>query len=226
VASEGPCGAFVEIPGEFLAEIATDSDRIPKAYFTISSAIGRVFWMRLRFLHRMAGRFAPRRDRCLDFGAGGGVFLPTLAGSFARVVAVDLETLEARRVIERFGLENVTLVQGDVADVELADAPFDAIFAADVLEHFRQLDTPLRRLHEWLADDGVLFTSLPTENLLYVALRLVFGIEKPVDHYHTGHEVERALARAGFVRTKRWYVPLRLRIAPLYLISAWRKGAD
>jgi SAM-dependent methyltransferase len=216
-------GGFVEIPAEFLASIATDSERIPTLYYTGNAPSRRIFWQRLRVLHRLAALHARKRS-CLDFGGGGGVFLPSLAGLFERVVSIDLETAEAERVVERYGLRNVRLLRADVTRAELDEGPFDAIIAADVLEHFRDLEAPVAALRRWLRDDGVLLTSLPTENWVYVLLRRLFDVEKPPDHFHTGAEVERLLAERGFRRVARRFVPLGLPLAPLYLVSAWRKA--
>jgi hypothetical protein len=66
-----------------------------------------------------------------------------------------------------------------------------------------------------------LYTSLPSENILYVFLRKVFGITKPVDHYHTASEVEKYLSEHGFNRIKRVCVPLYWPILPLFSVSAW-----
>ena len=41
-------------------------------------------------------------------------------------------------------MENVTLVREDVTKARLERAPFDAIVAADVLEHFADLDPLVR----------------------------------------------------------------------------------
>lgn len=215
---------FVKIEDAFLASIATDSEAIPTLYFEGNPLTRGVFWLRLRWLHQLAVRHADATATCLDFGCGGGVFLPTLAGHFPRVVAADLETAEASRVVERYGLDNVELVRADLTRDALPHGPFGAVFAADVLEHFRDLSPPAGALRQWLANDGFLFTSLPTESLLYRLLRLAFGIVKPEDHYHSGYEVERYLASHGFQRVRRWYVPARLPVLPLFLVSAWRKA--
>jgi predicted TPR repeat methyltransferase len=216
---------FVEIPAEFLASIATDSERIPTLYYTGNAPSRRVFWQRLRSLHGLARRHG-RHTSCLDFGGGGGVFLPSLAGLFDRVVSIDLETAEAQRVVERYALRNVRLVRADATTAELDEAPFDVIVAADVLEHFRDLTPPVAALRRWLRDDGVLLTSLPSENWVYVLLRRLFDVEKPPDHHHTGAEVERFLADHGFRRVRRRFVPLGLPVAPLYLVSAWRRREE
>jgi SAM-dependent methyltransferase len=222
---DGDATAFVEIPGDFLRSIATGSERIPQLYFCGNTLSSRIFWLRLRWIHALMLRLAGRRRSCLDFGAGGGVFLPSLARLFERVTSIDLETREAERVVEHFALANVRLVRGDVATTELPEAPFDAIVAADVLEHFRDLEPPVAALGRWLAEDGTLFTSLPSESGLYDRLRRLYSVPRPADHYHTGYEVEAFLERAGFRRLVRWCVPLVLPIAPLYLVSAWSRDA-
>jgi len=214
---------FVKVPNEFLASIATDSDRIPRIYYEGNPAMSAVFWMRLKWISKRLVKFSPRRDVCLDFGGGGGVFLPTLSNLYKRVVSVDLETKEASQVRSHFSLTNIELVEADIRTATLADAPFDAIIAADVLEHFKEVEPAAAKLHEWLAEDGVLVTSLPTENWVYVLLRVLFGVTKPEDHYHTGYEVENILSANGFKRVHRSNVPLYLPIAPLFLISVWKK---
>jgi predicted TPR repeat methyltransferase len=216
---------FIEIPPRFLASIATDSERVPRMYFQVGEVARRIFWLRLRWIHRLIQRHCASRERCLDFGAGGGVFLPSLSQLFDRVVSVDLEVKEALQVVEHYGLRNVRVVQADITRVELEEAPFDAIVAADVLEHFRELSPAVTALRRWLAPDGTLFTSLPSENWVYVLLRVFFGIEKPPDHYHTGFALEAYLESNGFRRVQRWFVPLRVRLVPLYLVSAWRRTA-
>jgi 2-polyprenyl-3-methyl-5-hydroxy-6-metoxy-1,4-benzoquinol methylase len=163
------------------------------------------------------------RETCVDFGGGAGVFLPTLARLFRRVTLVDLETRQAALVQARYQLNNVTLVQGDAATLNFDGQRFDAAVAADVLEHFKDLEPPVRWLHQWLKPGGLLFTSLPTENWVYVLLRKVFGIEKPWDHYHTGAQVEAWLASHGFTRVRTTCVPLGVPLAPLFFITAWRR---
>ena len=188
---------FTKPPKDFLESISTQSDRIPRIYYEGNPAVSAVFWMRFKWITRRLKKYAFRHDICLDFGGGGGVFLPTLAQLFARVVSIDLETKEAVRVRDHFRLTNVKLVEADIGNAILADAPFDAIIAADVLEHFKVLEPAVTKLHEWLAADGVLVTSLPTENWVYVLLRVLFGVTKPKDHYHTGYESRGSIVCEG-----------------------------
>lgn len=214
---------FIQIPREFLAEIATGSERIPSLYYHKNWFIREFFWLRLRFVYRRLLKYADKRGKCLDFGGGSGVFLPTLAGLFAKVVCIDLEIEEAEKVVKNYDLRNVVLVQKDIREAEFQEQEFDTIVAADVLEHFRDLRPAVSALHLWLKTDGYLFTSLPTENNVYRLLRKVFKIVKPADHYHAGTEVETYLENNGFELVDKQYSPLIFNIFPLFIISSWQK---
>jgi len=213
---------FYEIDATFLSTVATDSDRIPTLYYSNNIAIKKFFWMRLKLINLLMSRYSNTYSNCLDFGGGGGVFLPTLSKNIGQVVCIDLENSEADKIIQEYVLENVTLVQGDVSDTILEDAPFKNIIAADVLEHFQDISIAVDAIIKWLDDDGVFYTSLPTENWIYVLLRKIFHIQKPWDHYHTAKEVEDYLVTRGFKKIKGIYVPFYIRIFPLFRISAWR----
>jgi len=224
---------FVEIPAAFLRAIATGPqageaggvENTPVLYFHPNRAIRACFWLRLKWIWALIRRHGVARGSACDFGGGGGVLLPTLAGHFERVVCVDRKLAEARAVVEHYGLSAVELVDEDIGTSGREEA-FDCIVAADVLEHFPDLAVPVGVLARWLRPGGHLLTSPPTENLTYVLLRALFRVTKPVDHYHTAAEVERCLAAAGFERLETWHVPLRLRVLPLFRITIWRGPAS
>jgi len=213
---------FIQIPGKFLAQIAEDSNRIPRLYYAENWVLRRTFWQRLHVLHRLMRRHLLERGSGLDFGGGSGVMLPTLSAQFRRVTLVDLEATQAILVKKHYALENVEIVERDVSALDFSNSRFDAAVAADVLEHFQDLRVPVEALRRWLEPHGLLFTSLPTENWVYRCLRQVFGIEKPWDHYHTGYQVEAFLESNGFQRVQTVSVPLYVPLAPLFLVSAWR----
>ena len=215
---------LIKPSNKLLESIATDSDRIPRIYFNGNSIMSYVFWMRLKWLSLRLKKYSKEKNNCLDFGGGGGVFLPTLSKLFSNVVSIDLKITEAQKICSAFNLKNVKLIRADILSSELSYAPFDAIIAADVLEHFKDVKQAIKKLNKWLKTDGILVTSLPTENWAYALLRLIFGIKKPVDHYHTGYEVEALLCENGFRRVHKSNVPLYFNIFPLYLISVWRKS--
>jgi SAM-dependent methyltransferase len=213
---------FIKIDSKFLQSIATDSERIPSLYYSNYWLVKNFFWMRLKLINYQISKIKTKKDSCLDFGGGGGVFLPTLSSQFKTVVFIDLETLEASKVVEKYNLKNVKLIKEDIANASIPEAPFDVIVAADVLEHFQDLSMPISVFHKLLKKDGVLLTSLPTENFIYTSIRKIFNITKPWDHYHTGYQVELSLKRAGFKQIGRNFVPLFYNIFPLFLISAWK----
>jgi 2-polyprenyl-3-methyl-5-hydroxy-6-metoxy-1,4-benzoquinol methylase len=183
-----------------------------------------LFWFRLQLMTWLIRRVRPRSGDCLDFGGGSGIFTASLATGFERVTLIDRNTQEAAELKARLGLTNVELVNADIATFDFGADRFDAITATDVLEHFADLDLPLPRIKRWLKRDGYLFTSLPTENVWYRWLRIVFNKTKPPDHYHSAAEVERALHAAGFRKVAGLYHPLLVPVLPLFRISAWRKG--
>ena len=220
---------FIEIPAEFLRRIATgpqenevgDVENTPVLYFHPNPGIRISFWLRLRWIVALIDQHVSARGSVCDFGGGGGVLLPTLAGVFNRVVCVDRKLDEAREVRAHYQLENVELVDEDITSTKREEA-FDCIIAADVLEHFQDLSVPVSVIERWLSPSGFLMTSLPTENFVYVLLRLVFRVKKPEDHYHTAAQVEQYLSNRGFEKVARRYVPLRIALFPLFRITAWR----
>ena len=215
---------FVEVPKSVIQAAGVDTACITEMYFGDSYLLRKFFWLRLRFLYGAIRRSSRRHDGCLDFGGGSGAFLPTLCGYFDRVTCINLENAPAVAVQQNYRLQNLTIRQDDIRTAEMPEAPFGAIVAADVLEHFREVGPAVDAIRKWLRDDGYLYTSLPTETGFYVALRKLFGITKPADHYHTGYAVEAHLEANGFRRVRRRCVPLAAPILPLFLISVWQKA--
>ncbi len=216
----------LELMRSLQGEAQTGTDIALDVYCHRNPLLREFFWLRLRFLTWMLRRFGRGRANALDFGGGSGVFLPTLATGFDRVRLIDLHTEQARALCEAMGIDNVECVSDDIATFDFEAGSFDAIVAADVLEHFREHDLPLTKIHRWLADDGLLFTSLPTENVFYRGLRVVFRKQKPPDHYHSARDVENALRRAGFRKRFGIYHPLVAPLFPLFRISAWEKARE
>lgn len=199
------------------ADIALD------VYCSSQMLLREFFWFRLRLLTWLIRAISKRREHALDFGGGSGVFLSTLASGFERVSLIDLNVQQATELKAALQLESVELHSQNIAEFDFPTESFDAIVAADVLEHFLDHDLPLSKIRAWLRDDGTLFTSLPTENVWYRALRVVFRKEKPADHYHSARDVENALRHAGFRKRFGLYHPLVLPLFPLFRISAWQK---
>lgn len=107
----------------------------------------RVVWAEIaRYLYRRLG--AP--TRVLDAAAGHGEFIHAVPA--AERWAVDLVAFP-----ELLTDPGVVFVQGDLLDIELPDAAFDAVLVSNALEHFPSQDavgTVLRRLRATLAPGG------------------------------------------------------------------------
>ena len=224
---------FVEIPADTLRRITDDigsgdgsrSDDTPTLYHHPNRLIRKFFWLRLRWVYALIREHRVARGHVCDFGGGGGVFLPTLCRYFDEVTCVDHDLATAREVVSRLSLDRVKLRSEDILSSSIEDASFDCVVAADVLEHFRDLDPPVRVIRRWLKPDGYLVTSLPTENVFYAFLRLLFRVTKPADHYHTAAEVEHRLGHSGFCRVELRYLPLRVPLLALFRISLWKLSA-
>jgi 2-polyprenyl-3-methyl-5-hydroxy-6-metoxy-1,4-benzoquinol methylase len=213
---------FIQIPIDTLKQVYRDHSKTT-LYFSRNPIIRSIFWNRLKTLHAFIRDAHHPKHHVVDFGGGNGVFLPSLAKLFEQVTCIDRDTKRASQMAEVFHIKNVTLLSGDLNDALSLEEPVDAIVAADVLEHFKDLAPPVNSIARWLKDGGALYTSLPTENFFYTVLRTIFHVTKPEDHYHSGYEVEQFLSRHGFRHVKRRYLPLRL--FPLFLIGAWKKSA-
>ncbi len=214
-----PLHLMRELQGEPRAGVDIALD----VYCSGNPLLREFFWLRLRLLTWLIRRLSRGHANVLDFGGGSGVFLPTLATGFDHVSLVDLRVEQAMELCDAMTLDNVELVSADIAEYDFPPGSFDAITAADVLEHFQSHDLPLSKIHRWLADDGLLFTSLPKENIFYRTLRVVFRKQKPPDHYHSARDVEDALRKAGFRKRFGLYHPLLIPLFPLFRISAWEK---
>lgn len=199
------------------------NQRTPRLYSHPVAFVRRWFWARLRAIHQNILKTVPAPRRvAIDFGCGGGVFLPTLSNTCELVQGIDLAAYEAQLMVRHYKLANVRLIDADIYSLENPDiAPADIIVAADVLEHFKDLSVPARRLRDWLKDDGYLFTSGPSENFMTVWGRILGGMKKPLDHYHTGYEVEDFLENHGFRKIRSRHV---YRVLPMYILSVWKKA--
>jgi 23S rRNA (adenine-N6)-dimethyltransferase len=65
-------------------------------------------------------------DLVLDVGAGGGSITAHLLATGARVIAVELHPVRARRLRQRFG-SSIVVVQTDAADLRLPRHPFKVV---------------------------------------------------------------------------------------------------
>jgi trans-aconitate methyltransferase len=185
-----------------------------------------VFWQRLEEIHKYVREFASEDDRVLDLGGGSGAFLKGLCAFFRHVELVDLDSVDARRIASYLRLSNVQIHECDIRDFEPPE-PYDVILAADVLEHFQDLNVPLQFFKRVLRETGgTLFVSLPTENWVYRLARAITNKTKPPDHYHSASQVLEFLENHGFTIIGRRWCPTFVIPLPLFQIAVLRWSAS
>jgi len=212
---------IVKINHDFLMRIHHGEIHTPNMYFHSNVLVRWLFWERLNVI---AGYIKSNpymnKIKCVDFGGGSGVFLPTLSSIFQEVILVDLDPSQANFVIEEYGLENCKVVKADAFEQSFENV--DCIIAADVLEHFECTADIISQIKMWMNDSTFLVSSLPTENWLYVFLRKIFRQEKPIDHYHDSNYVESCLIEAGFSSTQNTRALPLPKPFDLFSIKEWR----
>jgi 2-polyprenyl-3-methyl-5-hydroxy-6-metoxy-1,4-benzoquinol methylase len=109
-------------------------------------------------------------SKVLDLGCATGALGAALKQNGCRVVGVEVDKEAADVARER--LDEVFELDLDTDDLGAltAEAPFDVVVLADVLEHLVHPEELLRKLPPLLARDGILITSIP--NVAHGSVRL------------------------------------------------------
>jgi cyclopropane-fatty-acyl-phospholipid synthase len=96
----------------------------------------------------------------LELGCGWGSLSLFVAARYpnSRIVAVS-NSHSQRAFINEHKPENLEVVTADVNEFR-ADRRFDRIVSVEMFEHVRNYETLLRRISEWLHDDGRLFVHV------------------------------------------------------------------
>jgi SAM-dependent methyltransferase len=176
-------------------------------------------------------RAQARREagRAIEIGFGAGVYLPTLAGCFSKVVATDLDQAHldhAQPLLGRYA--NLELVADDITNSRLPAGAFDLVLCSEVLEHIPGTPRVLAGIHRLLKPGGLLLLSTPQRySLMEFACTVAFlpGVinivrriyNEPV--FETGHinlspagALRASLTAAGFTISEEFksglYIPL------------------
>jgi 2-polyprenyl-3-methyl-5-hydroxy-6-metoxy-1,4-benzoquinol methylase len=120
--------------------------------------------------HARVVRLVGTDRRVLELGPATGHMTEVLVDRGCTVVGIEVDPSMAPEA-ERFA-ERVIVGDLDVLDLDeaLGDDRFDAIVAADVLEHLKDPLSVLRRLRAFLKPDGCFVVSLP--NIAHGSVRL------------------------------------------------------
>jgi SAM-dependent methyltransferase len=117
--------------------------------------------------------------RILDIGCATGRLLYLLKQrGFAEVVGLDPSPGCAEAAGRLYGIH---VLQGSMSEFPDTGAPFDVVILIGVLEHIRDLDAAMRRVHSILADDGIVYVEVPN------ALDFVKWPNAPYQDFSTEH---------------------------------------
>jgi len=180
-----------------------------------------IFWQRLERVFDYLARSTNKTDNVLDFGGGSGVFCKALSQLYNKITIIDLDTEEVENIIQHYHLDNVECVNSDI-NKYTSKEKYDVIIATDVLEHFKDLSEPLNFFKKFLAYNGLLIVTLPTENKLYEVGRRIINKKKPIDHFHKSKDVVAFLQKHGFEIIESSYIPKYIIHIPLFEFVAFK----
>ena len=118
-------------------------------------------------IHLLGGRIG----QLLEVGCGSGIFLPELARHCNSLFACDVHP-NLGLVKEMLAAESVDaeLIQADARSLPYASESMDAIVCMSVLEHLRDLESPVNEFFRVLRRGGVAIVGVPVENLMSTAM--------------------------------------------------------
>ncbi len=192
-----------------LGALLEDEDRDEMAIPSLvhqNPALRWMAWRRLYVLVDVFERICPPDAKVLDFGCGTGVLFESLLGRATQVFGSDLVLDAARVLVERRGLDRVSLVAPESLEEHIAPGSLDVVVAAEVLEHVDEPAEVLQLFRRLLSPEGRLLVSLPTENRAYRFGRRLAGFDGHY-HQHNAHSIDRVILDEGWSRNERRSVP-------------------
>ena len=121
----------------------------------------------MELIVQAAATSTPQAQRVLDVGCGAGnytlkllQFLPHLEVTLNDLSRPMLDRAQQR--VAAVGVKNISVLQGDVRELELGEAQFDIIMAAAVLHHLRgdeEWHAAFRKFHYALRPGGSIWIS-------------------------------------------------------------------
>ena len=136
--------------------IARGYDQVADEYAALESA--EAPWPRLKRVRAFAAGL-PKGSRILDVGCGNGLPATRELALSHEVTGVDISEQQVARA--RSNVPVATFIRGDVREVDLPVAAFDAIVALYLIDNIAREDYPalFRRLSELLKPNGRLLLS-------------------------------------------------------------------
>ncbi len=125
----------------------------------------------------------------LDAGCGVGYLFEKLRDGERELIGIDLDVKSIEHFHSRY--PKATLVLGDVACLPLKDNTFDGLVSVEVLEHIKEIRSPLREYYRVLKPEGRLLVTVPNGS----------GVSKDAPghiHFLSFKQFVRLVEQAGF----------------------------
>jgi SAM-dependent methyltransferase len=162
------------------------------AYYATSSPLIRAIERRRLSIIR-GWLTLPAGATLLEIGVGGGHVLRMFPR--AKLTGVDVSSTMLEKARRNLAGLDATLLEGDLAEVGLADASFDAAICTEVLEHTDDPRSILAQLNRLLKPTGRAVVTFPNDPLIHDVKGLIrrsglprLGLFRRVDwggdHYH------------------------------------------
>jgi SAM-dependent methyltransferase len=149
-------------------------------------------------------------DRVLDMGCGGGRHAFALARRGADVVALDMDAAELKDVAGMFDAMKAegevpagsmtSAVRGTAYGLPFADATFDRVVAAEVLEHLPEDQRAMNELARVLKPGGIIAVTVPRwgpEKVCWALSDQYHEVEGGHVRVYKGSELRTRLEKAG-----------------------------
>ena len=147
---------------------------------------------------RSQGLSSRQRRTCSKIGCGHGEVLREARNRGFRVSGIELSAHAAATANRSLGAPVVSV--GTLETLSLAREGFGAVLAADVIEHVRDPEGWLRRIHDLLAPGGILLLITPSLDSWTRRVLRARWMEYKVEHlyYFSAASLRRLLERCGF----------------------------
>ena len=147
----------------------------------------------------LKGSGRPTRGiRLLEIGIGFGDFLSAAQERGYDVTGIEYSETSANRAAQHLG-ESVRIIRGEISDLSPSER-FDVVVFNDVLEHVRDPQRFLERVHAAMHDEGVILCAVPSLDSRSARLQGTKWVEFKLEHlfYFSRANARRLLVKAGF----------------------------
>lgn len=166
--------------------------------YMVGLLISQMLWPNhyrlFRFFQKVLAKAKPARY--LEVGAGHGMFILEALRRFPKleVVICDISKTSieiSKRILLSFGIDlsKVQFVHADFFEFSFGGRRFEFITLGEVLEHVKDATEFMRRIHDFLLPNGVVYVSTcancPAVDHVY--------------HFHSVHEIRKVLFDSNFL---------------------------